>query len=139
MFSLQENALQGASPWPPGHAARGAIGMARPKLSDDNLRTHRVSVFFSPAELRILRRWAEAAQMSFPAYLRERALSGWMQYQEPRRLATEEFRELSRIGNNINQIARALNQGLEAPGLGREDLQRLRELLSYLMPEKDER
>ena len=29
----------------------------------------------------------------------------------------EEFRELSRIGNNINQIARSLNQGLEAPGL----------------------
>ena len=139
MFSFQENALQGVSPWPPGQAARGAIGMARPKLSDDNLRSHRVSVFFSPAELRILRRWAEAAQMSFPAYLRERSLSGWMRYQEPRRLAAEEFRELSRIGNNINQIARALNQGLEAPGLGREDLQRLRELLSYLMPEKDER
>ena len=131
--------MQGASPWPPGHAARCATGMARPKLSNDNLRAHRVSVFFSPAEMRILRWWAEAAQMSFPAYLRERALSGGMQYQEPRRLATEEFRELSRIGNNINQIARSLNQGLEAPGLGREDLQRLRELLSYLMPEKDER
>ncbi|MDE2807446.1 MAG: MobC family plasmid mobilization relaxosome protein [Gemmatimonadota bacterium] len=131
--------MQGASPWPPWHTARGVNGMARPKLSNDNLRTHRVSVFFSPAELRILGLWAEAAQMSFPAYLRERALSGWMQYQEPRRLAAEEFRELSHIGNNINQIARSLNQGLEAPGLGREDLQRLRELLSYLMPEKDER
>ena len=113
--------------------------MARPKLSDEDLRTHRVSVFFSPSELRILRLWAEAAQMSFPAYLRERALSGWVQYQEPRRLAVGEFRELSQIGNNINQIARSLNQGLEAPGLRREDLQRLRELLSYLMPEKYER
>ena len=131
--------MQGASPWPRGHASRGVNGMARPKLSDEDLRTHRVSVFFSPAELHILRLWAEAAQMSFPAYLRERALSGWMQYQEPRRLGTEEFRELSRIGNNLNQIARSLNQGLEAPGLGREDLRRLRELLSYLMPEKDER
>ena len=139
MFSFQENGLAGGIPLAPGHAARSANGMARPKLSDDHLRTHRVSVFFSPSELRILRWYAEAAQMSFPAYLRERSLSGWMQYQEPRRLAAEEFRELSRIGNNINQIARALNQGLEAPGLGREDLQRLRELLSYLMPEKDER
>ena len=131
--------MQGVSPWPPGPAARSAPGMARPKLSAADLRSHRVTVFFSPAELRILCQWAEAAQMSFPAYLRERALSGWMPYQEPRRLATEEFRELSRIGNNLNQIARALNQGLEAPGLGREELQRLRELLSYLMPEKEER
>lgn len=131
--------MQGGIPLAPGHAARGASGMARPKLSHEDLRTHRVSVFFSPSELRIMSRWAEAAQMSFPAYLRERALSGWMRYQEPRRLGTEEFRELSRIGNNLNQIARSLNQGLEAPGLRSEDLRRLRELLSYLMPEKDER
>ena len=42
--------MQRESPWPPGHAARYATAMARPKLSNDNLRAHRVSVFFSAAE-----------------------------------------------------------------------------------------
>ena len=128
---------RGASPWPPA-AARCAIGMARPKLSPLYLRTKRVSVYFSPAELSELRRRTEAAQMSLPAYLRERSLRTAEPSADPRRLAVKEFRVLSRLGNNINQIARALNQGRRAPAFTREDLQQLRELLGYLMPEAED-
>ena len=112
--------------------------MARPKLSPLYLRTKRVSVYFSPAELSELRRRTEAAQMSLPAYLRERSLRTAEPSADPRRLAVKEFRVLSRLGNNINQIARALNQGRRAPAFTREDLQQLRELLGYLMPEAED-
>lgn len=112
--------------------------MARPKLTVENLRTRRVSVFFSPAELRILRWWAEAAQMSFPDYLRQRALHPPEPSQEPRRLATAEFRELSRIGVNLNQIAKSMNRGRPAPAGTRAALERVRDLIRYLMPEAED-
>ena len=112
--------------------------MARPKLSIEDRRTRRVSIFFSPAELRELHRRTEAAQMSFPDYLRQRALHATEPSDEPRRLAAGEFRELMRIGVNLNQIARALNQGRRAPDGTREELRRVRELIRYLMPEAED-
>ena len=112
--------------------------MARPKLTPDHLRTHRIQVYLSPSELRTLRSNAAAWQMSLPAYLRGAALHLRFRDSPPRRLGEEEFQHLSRLGANVNQIARALNQGKEAPPLRREDLQQLRELLSSLMPESDD-
>ena len=130
--------LAGGIPLAPRHAARGARVMARPKLTPDELRTHRIQLYLSPSELRMLRSRAAAWQMSVPAYLRGSALHLRFRDSPPRRLGADEFYHLSRIGANINQIARSLNQGLEAPGLSREDLQQLRELLSSLMPESDD-
>ena len=56
----------------------------------------------------------------------------------PRRLGVEEFREIERIGSNLNQIARVLNSG-RGEALGWQEfreIERLRELLGELMPEK---
>ncbi len=51
-----------------------------------------------------------AARLAPAVYMRRRALA-----RPVRRLWTAEFRELNRIGVNLNQIARALNAGAAAP------------------------
>jgi len=109
--------------------------MPRPKLTPDVLRSRRVSVYLSPVELAELRRRAEAAQMSLPVYLRERALRSRAPSTDPRRLGANEFRQLAGLCGNINQIAHALNSGKRAPVFTRAELLELRTLVSLVMPE----
>lgn len=112
--------------------------MPRPKLTPDELRVNRVSVYLSPAELRELRRRAEIAQVSLPVYLRERALRTVEPGAEPCRLGAEEFRQIVRIGNNLNQVARAFNRNRPAPVFTRADIERLQALISLVLPEKED-
>ena len=130
--------MLGEAPRPQEAPPAVAIAMPRPKLSPDELRRHRVSIYLSPAELSELRRRAESAQLSLPVYLRDRALRTVEPSAEPRRLAAAEFRELSRIGGNLNQVARALNRNRSAPDFRRSDIERLRALISLVMPKAED-
>ncbi len=113
--------------------------MGRRALPEEQRRRHQVNISLRDDELERLHARAGAARMSVTDYVRRRALSDRLRVVPPRRLGVEEFRELARLGANVNQIARALNSGrawvrpeVELP------LARLHELLAALMPEKAE-
>ena len=71
-----------------------------------------------------------------PDYLRQRALSERLRVASPQRLAAAEFREVSRLAVNVNQIARCLHQGPPASESGtRVAFERLRAVLLQLLPQ----
>ena len=96
---------------PPLEPPNIAAPMARPTLPLTALRRHQVTLSLRDAELVELRRRASAARMPVPDYLRQRALSERLRVASPRRLAAAEFREVSRLAVNVNQIARLLASG----------------------------
>ena len=84
--------------------------MGRPKLGETALRRHVVTVRLNDGEHEELRRQAGKARLRVPEFIRQRVLERRLQIGSPRQLGVAEFRELNRIGVNLNQIARALNQ-----------------------------
>ena len=117
--------------------SNGAAVMGRRKLSDRERRRHQVNISLRDDERAELLRRADLARMPVHDYVRRRALSDRLRVVPPRRLGVEEFREVARLSSNVNQIARALNsgRGWVRPETARE-LERLRELLEQLMPQK---
>lgn len=109
--------------------------MGRPKLSQAELRRHQVTLSLRDAELFELRRRAGLARLSIPDYLRQRAISDRLRLTPARRLGVEEFRAVSKLAVNVNQMARAMNQGRELPAPAAEELARLRALLERLLPQ----
>ena len=120
---------------PPWNPPTSAAPMARPKLPLTVLRRHQVTLSLRDAELVELRRRASAARLAVPDYLRQRALSERLRVASPRRLAAAEFREVSRLAVNVNQIARCLHQGRLLPKGTRVAVERLRGLLLQLLPQ----
>ena len=120
---------------PPWNPPKIAAPMARPKLPLTVLRRHQVTLSLRDAELIELRRRASAARLPVPDYLRQRALSERLRVASPRRLAAAEFREVSRLAVNVNQIARCLHQGRLLPKRTRVAFERLRALLLQLLPQ----
>ena len=112
--------------------------MGRRALADHERRRHQVNISLRDDELAELRRRADRARMAVTDYVRRRALSDRLRVVPPRRLGVEEFREVARIGSNLNQIARALNAGRggEVDWPVWQELDRLGERLGELMPEK---
>ena len=100
---------------PPWNPPKSAAPMARPTLPLTVLRRHQVTLSLRDAELVELRRRASAARLPVPDYLRQRALSERLRVASPQRLAAAEFREVSRLAVNVNQIARCLHQGRLLP------------------------
>ena len=109
--------------------------MGRPKLSQAELRRHQVTLSLRDAELFALRRRAGLARLSIPDYLRQRALGDRLRLTPARRLGAEEFRAVSKLAVNVNQMARAVHQGRELPASAAEELSRLRSLLERLLPQ----
>ena len=132
MFSVSENTCQGASPWTPGDEPGGEI-MGRPKLGETALRRHAVTVRLNDGEHEELRRQAGKARLRVPEFIRQRVLERRLQIGSPCQLGVAEFRELNRIGVNLNQIARALNQRSDADAPRLDELRRLGELIAHLL------
>ena len=120
---------------PLGTPPKIAAPMARPKLPLIVLRRHQVTLSLRDGELVELRRRASAARLPVPDYLRQRALSERLRVASPQRLAAAEFREVSRLAVNVNQIARCLHQGRLLPKGTRVAFERLRALLLQLLPQ----
>lgn len=111
--------------------------MGRRALPERERRRHQVNISLRDDELERLHRRAGAARMAVTDYVRRRALSDRLRVVPPRRLGVEEFRLVARLSANVNQIARALNAGRGWVRPETElELERLRELLAGLMPEK---
>ena len=108
--------------------------MARPKLPLTVLRRHQVTLSLRDGELVELRRRASAARLAVPDYLRQRALSERLRVASPQRLAAAEFREVSRLAVNVNQIARCLHQGRLLPKGTRVAVERLRAIAPAAAP-----
>jgi len=120
-------------PWPAGQSARTPLAMARPRLSDDERRTQQVTLWVNSGERRAIEERASAAGLSIPAYIRRRAVSDHLPIASPLRLGVAEYREVRQIGVNLNQIARALNQGADAPARTPRLLERLAVIIERLL------
>jgi hypothetical protein len=104
------------------------MGQTRTKAAK---RTVRFALQLTPEEREELERRATSAGVNASTYLR----AAFLERQLPQRttaLATDTYRELSRIGSNINQIARAANttvkMGLPV-NVNLDELEQLRQLL----------
>jgi len=75
-----------------------------------------VTVRFSPAEHQQLRLLAALHQMPACSYLRDAALSRPLPKPRPS-INEAAYRELCRIGSNLNQLTRLANAGQAVPGV----------------------
>ena len=82
--------------------------MGRPRLGETALRRHVVTVRLNDGEHEELRRQAGKARLRVPEFIRQRMQERRLQIGSPRQLGAAEFRELNRIGVNLNQIAQSL-------------------------------
>ncbi len=108
--------------------------MARPRLDAGERRTRTIGVRVTEAQAAELAERAAGARMSMAAYMRSRSLGQPVRVTTERRLAAIERVELTRIGVNLNQVARALNTGATAAPAGtREAVERVGELAAALL------
>lgn len=85
--------------------------MGRPKISADKLRTATIGVRVSPAEYDQLRTKAAAMGMTPAQWLRSAALDRRLPPPPAPAVNMETYRELSRIGVNLNQVVARINAG----------------------------
>ena len=89
--------------------------MARPKIAPDTLRTTTIGVRVSPAEYDQLRAKASAMGMTPAQWLRCAALDRQLPPPPAPALNLDTYRELARIGVNLNQVVARINAGQAAP------------------------
>jgi len=112
-----------------------------PKRSSPSLvRTKKLQALFSPIEYEMIRSKAEDASMSLGELTRRCMLLRPIPPPPPRlgRVTVETYRELFRIGNNINQLAKATNTAIKMQlplPASPELLQELLELLRHCQRE----
>jgi len=88
--------------------------MARPKIAAEKLRTATIGVRVSPGEYAALREKAAALGQTPAQWLRTAALARRLPAPAAGPVNVATYRELGRIGTNLNQLAARLNAG-EAP------------------------
>lgn len=85
--------------------------LARPKSSIENLKSFQVNVRITVKEQFFLKEQAKIHGLSMVQYIRVRALKNQLPKNKMSGINRELLIELSRVGNNINQIAKKMNQG----------------------------
>ena len=100
--------------------------MARPRKQVFERRTSALKLSLTEEEFSGLQKKAMAAGKAPAVYARDAALQTRLVVQQGRGLTPETFHTLNRLGVNLNQIARALNTGLDA------DLVELRRTLARI-------
>ena len=87
--------------------------MTRPK-KEEMYRNHRITVRFTETEFSIIKTAAKQANMSLASYVRTQVLKGKVQTKIEIVADVPEIKKLlaefGKIGSNLNQIARALNE-----------------------------
>ncbi|QIR41907.1 MobC family plasmid mobilization relaxosome protein (plasmid) [Tolypothrix sp. PCC 7910] len=98
------------------------------------VRTRRLQALFSPIEYEMIRSKAEDASMSLAELTRRCLLLRPIPPPPPRlsRVTVATYLELSRIGNNINQLAKATNTAIKMQLPPPADPKLLNELLELL-------
>lgn len=106
----------------------------RPKLPKNLLRTKKLQALISPIEYEMIKQKAFDAGLSIAELTRRSVLLKPL----PRRMSRislATYRELARIGNNINQLTRATNTAMKMgvrPPADPEQLEELRKLLQEI-------
>ncbi|MEQ9145526.1 MAG: plasmid mobilization relaxosome protein MobC [Parvibaculaceae bacterium] len=77
-------------------------------------RTRCVKTYFTADEFARLREAAEASGLTHAAFVRASAL-GEKPQPKPTRMAAESIRQLTAIGNNLNQLTKLAHSGLVPP------------------------
>lgn len=80
---------------------------------DDQQRKHRISIFLTDAEFSLLKE--KAGDNDLPVFVRTRAINGKLAPRAAQvpKLNIETWKKLSRISNNLNQLAKLLNGGID--------------------------
>ena len=113
MFSGTQNPEGDPAEGPPPAEIPGRKRGGRPRLPDRERRTYRVGVSLSEAERKAVAAKAEAAGLSPAAYLRRTGLGARLSA----RVNDQAYHQLSRLGVNVNQMARVANRTGHLPEL----------------------
>ena len=90
--------------------------MGRPKTAPQDKRDSRATVLFTAQERAELETRAEAVGLTMSEFIRRRALDVPLPPQAADRVTRDKLATaLVRIGNNLNQIAKHMNAGRQAP------------------------
>jgi hypothetical protein len=91
--------------------------MARPKLTEDNLRSINFTVRLTPVELKKLEAIAKLCGKAPGLLMRDRFFKG--RFPEPKtpKLDYDTYFELKKIGVNLNQLTRKVNANIFPNGL----------------------
>lgn len=104
----------------------GGQPMARPQLSEQDRRSKKIVISFSPGEYRALQEAAKKYRRPIAVLARQLILNGEIDFVPECNF--EAYRQLCKIGGNLNQIAKHLNQG-GSPQEIRDYLHKILELL----------
>lgn len=106
--------------------------MARPKKDIQSLKAIRLNIRMTVNEYLIVSDNANALGIGIPDYMRRKAIGKVL----PRTKVLPEnrklFIELSRIGNNLNQLTKRVHLGMRDPKSLNEQLLELKEMLNTL-------
>lgn len=109
--------------------------MARPRIGDNERRSELLVLRLTPAERLALVAEAERLSMTLTELARTRVVKGRVVVREHRQLAPRQVFELGKIGVNLNQIARALNERQNLnPATIESAIHELKTLIASLLP-----
>ena len=108
--------------------------MGRPEKHPDEKRTERHNLRFTIAEMNHVRAQADAAGLDVAEYIRRRAVGYVAPAGTGRRGADPRLiGELNALGNNVNQLARAVHRGSRFTDQWEALAQRVGEILERLL------
>lgn len=106
--------------------------MARPKKDISKQRTIVIAFRVSQSEYVIIGNNAETIGLSTAEYIRRKCTGKSLPNKKVNPLDRKLFVELSRVGNNLNQIARVSNSGIHDPFGITKQLEEVKMLLQQL-------
>ena len=106
--------------------------MARPKKDISKQRTVVIAFRVSQNEYLIVANNAETIGLSIAEYIRRKITGKSLPKKKVSPLDRKLFVELSRVGNNLNQLARVSNSGIRDPFGINKQLAEVKMLLQYL-------
>ncbi|SHJ42451.1 plasmid mobilization protein [Flavobacterium haoranii] len=109
--------------------------MARPKSDVENLRVFQVNIRLTFDQQILIESLAQTYGLSVVEYVRKRALNKQLPKHALSPINRELLIELSRIGNNVNQLAKKSNQNFLDKYVFNRDLRELKEILNQIKTE----
>ena len=106
--------------------------MARPKKEMPELRNRKITVRFSDDEAQNIQSIADSIKLKPADYCRRAVLGKNVSYVTMPEVSEKAYIELARIGNNLNQIAKKLNEGSTATIEDLKEIQALKETVRQL-------
>lgn len=109
--------------------------MARPKSDINNLKVFQVNIRLTLEEQILVESQSKTYGLSVVEYVRKRALNIQLPKHTISPINRELLIELSRIGNNVNQLAKKSNQNFLDKYVFNRDLRELKEILNQIKTE----